>query len=563
MSIPRRPGRPHSSDLRGGIVALVVLGVLLVGVVFVMRPLDAVPNVAGASFLGSDGHREVSEVDGVRIIRQSAHNSGGEMLGSGPSGLAFIDDAINKLGTPFVRILETRLDGDLVSSTVHAFEVTERGALRAATLDGTTTVFLPPPVELPADIADGASWSDTGEVLRIPAFGFPTRREFTRESAVTEPDDPDLRDQGCLVVRHSLTTDQGSEDSHGVWCPGRGLVEGAASQLPGAGPELGLHERFDWDPGSWEAAPLDLLSDPPLFWANNIPSASTSDVLVLAHSTSGDLIFAPGYEVGAAQRAHPGGGITTLVRFGELVVATTTQAKVVAYDLRAVPVWEVTMPDVVTSEPILMGDELVVVDSAGNLAAINAASGEESWRHSLRVQAVGAMVSCHDVVVVPTSAGDLVALDRDGVEQWVTPFPEDPALVACSPSGFVVHTGDRLELLSADGARAHSVVINDSALRNVLVADDVVTVSSTALTRYRLTDLAVVARHSEPLGAVRQAGAHLVGVSPTRVVVWDSAGAEVGQWPTSIAPQHMNSYLTVFEGGVLLIGPDLSALVLR
>lgn len=563
MSSAQRHVLPRRSDLRGGVVALVVLSLLLVGVAFVMRPLDAIPNVTGASFLGGDGHLEVSGSGDVRIIRQTAHNTGGEMLGSGPSGLAFIDGAIDKLGAPFVRILETRVDSDRTVGSVHAFEVTPRGVLRAATLDEAVTVFLPPPIELPADLAEGAAWSDAGEIMRIPALGLPSRREFTRHSSAVAPEDPALRDEGCLVVRHRLATDQGSVDSEGVWCPGRGLVEGAPSQLGGADAQLRLEDRFDWSPQAWEATPLDLLSDPPLFWGNNIPAASSDDVFVTAHSTSGDVIFAPGYDVKAALRAHPGGHVTTLVRLGELVVATTTRGRVVGYDMGAVPLWDVVMPDVVTSQPVLFGDRLVVVDSAGNLSAIDPRSGQVLWEHSLRRQVTAAMATCHDLVVVPTNSEELTAFDRDGSQQWTTSFAEDVTHVACGPSGFVVNAGDRMETLSLAGVRLHSVVIHDSTLHHVFVTDDVVTVSATAVTRYRAGDLDMVARHHEELGSALQAGDHIVGVSDQRVVVWDSAGGEVGQWPTTIAPGHMNSYLTALDSGVLLIGPDLSALVLR
>lgn len=563
MSSARRPSRPHGGDLRGGVVALVVLVVLLTGVAFVMRPLDALPDVTGTSFLGADGHQEVTRDGDVQIIRQTAHNTGGEMLGSGPSGLAFIDDALGKLGTPFVRILETRLDGEQTIRSTHVLELTDRGVLRAATLDDATTTFLPPPVELPADLADGLTWSDQGQLVRAPGLGVPSILDYTRESSAVAPQDPGLQDEGCLVVRHHLTTEQGAQETQDVWCPGRGLVEGTPSELGGADGQISLAEDLRWEPGQWQATELDLLSDPPLFWGNNIPSASSDDVFVTAHSTSGDIIFAPGYEVRAAVRAHPGGQVTTLTRFGELVVATTTGARVVAYRLDGVPVWEVAMPDVVTSQPVMLEDRLVVADTAGNLIALDPISGQMLWERPLRVQVTSAMATCHGVVVVATNSEQLMAHDRDGNQRWATTFAEDVGLVACGPRGFVVNVGDRLETLSVDGARLHSVVVNDSILQQVFVTDHVVTVSSTAVTRYRHSDLAVVSRTPERLGAALRAGDHIVGVSDKRIVVWDAAGAEVGQWPTSIAPAHARAYLTVLDTGVLLIGPDLSALVLR
>lgn len=561
MSSTPRPRAPRRRGLRSAIATVTVLCVLLGGVVFVLRPLDATPSGAAIGYLGGEGHREVSSIDETTVIRETAHNTGAELLNSGPTSLAYIDEALDKLGSPFVRILETRIHDGQVSRSTHVFELTEQGVLRAATAAGTTTLYWPPVVELPADVDDGSTWSSEGTAVHVLSWGTPVPEEFSMEGSAALATEPALRDEGCLVVSTNFTFEESSSESETTWCPGRGIVDGVPTALPGLGPDAGLASEVVLDPASWEERPVDPFLDATLRWDTQLPAAGTDQMLILAHQTSGDIIFAPGYSVPAAFRAHPGGNIATLTRFGDLVVATTTQARVIGYDLNGVAAWDVVMPDLVTVPPVPLGGQLVVVDTAGNLAAIDPLTGEEHWRHALRTQPSGELIECGQAIVVPTTSAELVAFDGDGSRQWSVATSDNPTLATCATGSVVAFSGDRLEVVNEQGVRTVSMITSDSALRELFVqGEHLVTVSSTAVTRYHPTSLRFISRHEESLGAAALGGGYLIGLSPQRLVVWDERGEEIAEWETAIAPANLNAHLSILDTGVFAFAGDLSTL---
>lgn len=555
----------RGGGLIGGIITLTALSLLLAGVVYFQRPLNVAPGNLGVQLVGADGHREVTEVDGRTVIREISHTTGAELLGSGPSGLAGIEGMLDRIGSPFARVTETRTGEGYLSRVLTVYELTDEGASKAATYSTSTSLYSPPPLELPADIEDGMTWNASGDLTRTVSLGTFTVG-FTMEASASAPPDEALADEGCLLVTHTYTVedledgDPAVTDTTATWCPDRGMVDGTPTELPGLDPDAELTGQVMLDPESWTEEPVDLMADQPLHWATTRPTVGTDDQLILAHSTSGDLIFAPAYTTSGAVRAHPGGDIVSLVRFGDLVVAGTTQARVLGYDLRGIPVWEFDAPDLVTVPPILHQGLLILMGGGGQLIAVDPFSGEEQWSRSLRVQATDRLLSCGEVLVVPTGGTELQAFDHAGESLWRTQLPEDPILLTCVGDALVADVGGTLELISLDGERVRSAVLSDSVMQEMYVhGEQLVTVSSSAVTRYDLPSLRFVSRLGEQLEASVLADGYLIGITSERLIVWDEHGQEVAEWPTSLAPTHLSVQLSVLDSGLFILAGDMRA----
>lgn len=569
LGVMRAGPTRRRSGLASAVVTLGVLILLLAAVVFILRPLGSTPGNSGVGLIGPEGHREVSEVDGRTVIRETAHSTGAELLSSGPSGLIYMDSLMDKLGSPFARLIETRVGEGYLARTTTIYELSDEGARRVATHTTGTTIYSPGALELPADVAPGDTWESQGSATRIYSLGTITQ-DYTMIASASAPEDSQLSDAGCVLITQAITIpnfeteEPETTETTATWCPGRGVVEGTPTELPGLPPEAQLTSDTTLQPETWTAEPVDLLADPPLHWATNLPTVGTGEQLILAHSTSRDLLYAPRYDVSRAIRAHPGGTIVNLRRLGELVVASTTQAEVVGYDQRVIPVWTVQLADIVTVTPVLHRDQLIVMDGSGQLTALDPRTGAERWSQALRRQPAGELLSCGPLVLAPTTSAELVAITPDGDVAWTLALPENPTLTACWEDLIVTFVGDSLDVISQGGERIRSVVINDSALVDLHVqGETLVTSSTTGTTRYQLPTLRFLSRETEPLQASLLVDGHLIGLSEERLVVWNADGEEVFSDPTDIAPDHLIAQLSVVDDGVFVLGGDMRAVMWR
>lgn len=551
------------------VVVLLALAVLVGATAVLARPRSGVPGNAATALLPPAGHREVVVDDTGHTIREYALSTGGPMLTSGPVGLLFAAQDVEAfMNSHWLRLLETRVEGQTTTHTTVALDVTDRGITRRLDVTGDVVgLWEPAPVLLPATIADGTRWRTSGSVHRINIQTQDletTTYDFHAEVSV--PGSETVHPPGCLDVHRTERIDTDETSRSETWCPGRGIVasEGTSTSAPPA-PVPAHDQEHDWDPASWEMTSTDLAASPPLAWGTMLPVAGSEDVLVLAHDPTGDVIFVPDDDPGRAVRAHPGGRTTTLTSFGDLVVVTTTTAAVSTYDTSGRWLWEARLPDVVVHPPTMVDGALVLADGSGRVTALDAATGQGRWSTSLADQVISPPVACGEVVAVGTTAGEVVLLDVDGAVFATAGFEERPTELACGTSGDIVAAaGSRLERLSGEGRHLASAPLRDATTTALLAADGVViTHSSAALTAWDATTLERLWRIDHGFADAIIGDGHVVVVDEERIVAIDLAGQEVASWEAAVHAEGVTTHLVAHPGGISVLGHDSVLVRLR
>jgi outer membrane protein assembly factor BamB len=112
-----------------------------------------------------------------------------------------------------------------------------------------------------------------------------------------------------------------------------------------------------------------------------------------------------------AWRAHPGGSILTLAGFGDVLVVTTSERRIVGYTATGIRLWQLSLEDLAPTPVVRASDrELVFVDLSGVVRKLEIRTGRVIWRRDLRT----------DVNVAPAvGSGVAVIMDRGGTTTGV------------------------------------------------------------------------------------------------------------------------------------------------
>lgn len=312
-------------------------------------------------------------------------------------------------------------------------------------------------LELPADIAPGAEWSSEGVARGTPDVAAIQRYRNTARAEA--PADSARAEQGCLQV--TSTTEFSGADAwtwqqENLWCPGEGMVAttGTLGERPyalstddGTPPAPVDAERLQpadpdtTDLASWQRGSLTTTNGDATFGEVQLPPApeghpvvSAGNAITMREGASTDLVsLVPLTEElhWQAWWARPSGQILSLVSFGNLVVATTSERELVAYDPMGRWQWSVRLDDVALGAPVRVGTDLVVATLGGTVGRYRGSDGAPVWTTALERGVALAPAADTETVGVVDTDESVTALDaRTGAELWTREFGVVPESVA-------------------------------------------------------------------------------------------------------------------------------------
>ena len=348
-------------------------------------------------------------------------------------GTGFDIDSLN--GVPFWRTTTTQIgQPEATQQVVRVYQVAGPITLLGESAPGGARTFQPGLVELPADVTPGATWSGSGTAGKDLTY----QSEFRAEAA----------ERGCLQVAGTITyTARGrpgsTETVRKSWCPHEGLIREQTStpqQSVTVSTVRGLatpptvkttSEPVAWrDPRAWKNEQFTSVSiDQNLGQGimtgspSAVPPVVTASGLVVRATSSSDLVvFTPKTptEWTSLWRMHPGGTVISLVAFGDVVVATTSQRQVVGYTANGVRLWQHDLDEVALQGPVRVDDtRLALVDGGGTVRVLDIANGSQRWARSLRSEVDVAPVADARAVIVADGSGTVTAFaPDDGGELW-------------------------------------------------------------------------------------------------------------------------------------------------
>lgn len=442
---PRRP-RPWWLPL----LVFAVIGGLIGGAVFVWDRVGfSTPRTAATAFLPPDGTAAYERVETrgreAAVRRQVTESA----RFRGTTGLLAFDTTFGTrlLGETFegrstVEIWRTTStvydDPAAPYATTRAYRTNGPVELLGESRPGAGYVYSPPVVELPADVAPGSLWSGAGSANDVLNYASAFRAAASGE-------------EDCLDVTGELRLSS-KEGQPGrtialerTWCEGRGVVASAetstdltARTVQTTGPPPRTPVMVDtplrWTaPEQWTERPLQAISIDPTFGQEALggsprsitPVRTESGLVVRAADSVNDLVaLTPKTPTAwvSAWRSHVPGTILTLRAFGNVILVTTSERRVVAYSDLGIRLWERPLDELAPTPPIRVSDrEVVVVDLAGVAQRLEIDTGRQVWRHRLGVDVNVVPAAGAGIVVVMDRGGTVTALDEDtGDRRWTT-----------------------------------------------------------------------------------------------------------------------------------------------
>lgn len=497
---------------------------LLLGVALDATDLVAPDPLGGtaARYLPVEGQRTIAlGVDEVETVSEHARSVGLEtVLAAPPAVAAELVDGLGDEGVLRAQWWRVTRVGDDGRRSTALHRVSAEGIALAATWGGELGLVLDPPLlVLPAEVSPGDEWRASGSALAQGAIVY--EAELSAWQPVERYADTQGRDLpltgGCLGVDAELRlTEPGGDFARTLtestlWCPGRGPVwssaelDGAAvgfaevrppslSPLPGDEPVPTWAEAVASASGWASGGLVERTVDDPFFGRapatgqNAVTPAATPAGELVTANDRGDDVEVWRFDDGAARLAwagHPGGTIVAVGVVGDLVVATTAQRRVVAYDAVGRRLWSRGLDELVLGAPVAVGagaePDAVVATRGGEVVRLRAGTGEIVWSRSIGADARGGPVAAGDVVLVADERERLTALDATtGATRWRADVGLVDALAAAADAGTApgaaaaIVDGRALVVLDlADGAERRSARLGGLA-RGLVVTDSLV-----------------------------------------------------------------------------------------
>ena len=428
---PPRPARPWWRPL----VVLALVGALIGGATFAWDTVGfTAPRTAAIAFLPADGTAVYEAVETTRErnterqqqVTESARFTGVTGLLSTDSAFGtrlFGETADEPDRVRIWRTISTVYDDPAAPyPTTRMYRANAAVELLGETSPGAGYIYRPALVELPANVAAGSMWTGSGSANDVLDY----QSDF--RAAPTGDDD-------CLEVTGEVryTSKQGQSGRTvsllRTWCRDRGMVSATESyadlvtrttQTAAGSPRTpGTRGPLpSWTaPDSWTEHKLNTISIDPTFGQEQMsgspnalaPVRTESGLVVRATASTNDVIaLTPKTQTAwvSAWRAHVPGQILTLRSFGNVILVTTSERRVVAYSDLGIRLWHRDLDEIAAAPPVRISDsDVVLTDLAGDVHRVALATGAELWRYRL-----GA-----DVTVPPAvGAGLVVAMDRGG-----------------------------------------------------------------------------------------------------------------------------------------------------
>jgi len=537
-----------SSGVAVGVTGVLVTGLLWWGAQDQSRTLD--PHNAATAFVPPDGHRETGQDSGgSAYVEENARLTGPVALSGSPPliGGALLSRFSDPSTLRIWRSVETSLEPDpdpatgLTSQSVTITRLSDRGLEELALYGVIGLVFVPPLLELPADVHAGSTWSGHGDAAPGGSV------TYTATTSAEDAGHGCLHLTGKVVISTSdqsfpLPTDQ-------TWCPGRGSVptgDAGTTTWTGSTHPVTTSASAEQVAG-WRAHRLRLVVAGSLsdlegtggdmsIALDQSPAALTGAGMAVVDSRSADVWGLAPVD-GTLARAwigHPGGDITGVGSAGQVTVVTTTHREAVGYGDHGQRLWTARLPDVSGTVPVAADDGKVVVTTVlGDVVVLDARTGHAAWHGSMSDQVGVAPVTDGRSVAVADIAGQVRLFDIDtGTVTWSKELPAPVDAMTVVGDRLVVVLGGVVESLSmTDGSRQWSVADDDAGTGTtvadvggtVVVAGPGSTVGLDADSGRRRWSTAG-AQTSVVLGRV------LAELSGSTLVARDENGHTVGRW---------------------------------
>lgn len=498
------------------------------------------------------GHRErLVGTDGAATTIEWARGTGFTVLQSGPVGLILAADSIEELAAlELARAgwVTTGPDGVASRRGDELVAVTEAGVETRVSTEGEQfVVFSPPRLELPAGVRPGQVWRADGSITVGSGATTTGTLAYRLVASADPPADPAESAAGCIAVTLRETIEAEPESlTTRTWCPGAGIVRtsgAAGTWQPSAAPPIASSAwRTATEPPAWTTAAQwrrtiwSAARQPPLSLTPAVaPVLLPGDVVVYANETGQDLVAIGlrGDSPNADWHAHPGGDVTALAAFGDIVVAATTNRRLVAYGPGGEWLWAFPLADV--SEAALTAldeDRLVVAGLDGTVTAVEVRTGARAWLHRMPNEVRRTPVVAGGRVYVLDQAGNLVSLGRDGSPLWTASaemadsftVAAGHVVLASAVSnrivGFAVADGTESWRRSFPGAKDGLTAVSDGVVMRT--SDGVVAVHSATG--------AELWRRPGPVHGLAGGGGYATVVGADAVELWDGDGRRVASW---------------------------------
>lgn len=558
--VPPSDGAPPTRRGAPAWVAWVVtpLVALLLSVSLDAVDLVAPDELGGASarYLPPEGHRTVMiAADGVETVTEHTRSIGVEGAFAAP--LTVTGALLERLGDETLRRAQW-WKASRVSASGERFtdlyRVSEAGIGQVASWGGPVGfVFEPELLVLPSWVQPGDTWADSGSAL---AGGVLTYTSSSTARAATGPfTDIEGREVpltgGCIGVETTLRLESAADEFSTelieavVWCPGRGPVwssgtldgqpVGQAEVRPGAldaadAPAAVVDPWSDTvsaDSTLGDGLPVELSIVDAFFGSTEasgqfwVAPVSTPDGRLVTANDRGDDVQVWTLDGAVATldwAGHPGGTIVAVGVVGDLVLATTSLRRVVAYDSTGRRLWSWGADELVMIAPQAAdrdATQAVVVARSGTVTVLDAASGAVRWSGSIGADARAATVTTGSAVLVADERERLTALDSaTGAPLWRRDVGLVDVVEADSSTGLVVamtESGRLTGLALDDGAERFSTSFAGIARGIAFGAHGVVALSDERAVSVSATDGAVLWR--------AQGGSQILGSGEVVAVV--------------------------------------------
>lgn len=415
-------------------LVLVTVLALIVGAAVTGRPPAAAAASAAMAYVPPSGTRVLLQgSDGTDTVDEYVSRVGIPVVQSGPVAVGYAaDPATEDLGSmTWVRVNELTADaqGRVSDRSTQVFAAQPSGLeLRVAAFATSFLAFRPGLPVLPARVRAGDTWRAQGRAIIGDATTATGTQPYAAEFRATDAG------TGCVAVAATLRVGSGTNPvtstSSTTWCAGRGMTAGSDS----ARSTVAVDRAPVWQrlgravddrvarvapSGTWERR--DLAGPPPISISSRVPPVALPDAAgagpVLVFANLGDDLIARGWNDGPTNArwfATPGGSVSGLLAVGRVVIATTTQRRVVAYGAQGEFLWQAELGDVNKAPPVRLGTQVVVAGLDGSVTAFDAETGAVAWRGSTPTEIVLPPVADRHGVTVVDQAGNLRTYAPDG-----------------------------------------------------------------------------------------------------------------------------------------------------
>lgn len=460
--------------------------IISVFMVSATRPQTAMPAVPAAQYLGASGHREfLSSPSGEQLLVETSLLPGAVAFSDAPAGYQYVLDQLGD--TSYELYWANEISEGPTGLTSTLLSLSDAGLTKHAIDygDGESAALIPGLVELPFAAEAGQSWTSVSKMISTNNTG---EQEWTRTGRLETSELP-----GCLDVYLSDLLPSGRHDTVYTRCPGRGIVrvddQLATTQFVRDTADLDLTPPGPKAPRTNPVTATFQTGQVPMSVGLTTAPAALGSGLVFANRTNGQLDFTtltPDAKWDLDWRRRPGDQTLTVLGAGQLVIAATTQATLVAYDDRGRWRWQSTTTDLVSQLVRIDADHFAALSLDGQLSVRRLSDGTEVWQakvpaggrpaaqplpggtlavaagsaitlanpdatHTTELPAeIGALVELDGHVLVADGEANLSALSANGTLLWATSTPDTCNQLASLGRLVICATDDEIVAISPD-----------------------------------------------------------------------------------------------------------------